>query len=94
MNKIFFHVKIFKVANIVHFLKLIVSSQTIEISIVRDLSVCEYEEMGKNLIQPITGVRVPELHVSEDVFVSDNHDNNNKNLTIKFGNRFSSWFQM
>lgn len=87
MNKIF-HVQIFKATNIFHFLKLIIN---IEINIIRDLIVCECAEMG---IKPNTAyvVQVSELHDSEVVFASDNHNNNKKNLSIKFGNIFSSWF--
>lgn len=43
-------------------------------NIIRDLSVCEYAEMGIKPNTAHTGVQVPELHVSEVVFASDNHN--------------------
>lgn len=52
-------------------------------NIIRDLSVCEYAEMGIKPNKAHTGVQVPELHVSEVVFASDNH--NNKIFLLSLG---------
>lgn len=61
---------------------LIISSQAIEINSIGDLSVHEYAEMGVKPNTAHTGVQVPELHVSEVVFASDNHNKNNNNNKI------------
>lgn len=63
-----FHVQIFKAANIFNFLKLI-NSQAIEMNMIK-----RHEEMGIKPNTAHTGDQVPELHVSEVVFTSDNHD--------------------
>lgn len=66
-----------------HFCMLIISSQTIEMNSIRDLSMQnmhEYAEMGIKPNRAHTGVQDPELRVSEVVFASDNHNKNNRKI--------------
>jgi len=88
-----FHVQILKAQ--MYLVLLIINCRTIDMNIIRDLSVCEYAEMGIKPNTAHTGVQVPELHVSGVVFGSDNHKKKKikKNL-LSLGTDCLSWFRL